>query len=190
MFKVKVTATVQNLREFLFGLYLMNHRTFCYQIWYDDAASWARVTQTFFGCGYLQGHNHSIGWYDQNMTVSTILSELLIPWQPNLVWWYIIWSQSVLWKKWITAFRVKVTVKGQNLMFVQMVSSKPSNILFSNLALWFIIMSQSVMKKRLICYFKVKVTARAHMIKIWQFLLYLLNCWSFCYKTWFDCTLS
>ena len=24
----------------------------------------------------------------------------------------------------------------------------------------------------------------------WQFLLYLLNCWSFCYQTWFDSTLS
>ena len=98
-------------------------------------------------CKISQGQDHSKGSDDQNMTVSTILSELLIPWQPNLVWWYIIRSQSVLWKKWITAFRVKVTAKGQNLMFVQMVSSKPSNILFSNLALWFIIMSQSVMKK-------------------------------------------
>ena len=26
--------------------------------------------------------------------------------------------------------------------------------------------------------------ARAHMIKIWQYLLYLLNCWSFSYQTW------
>ena len=28
-----------------------------------------------------------------------LFSELLIPWQPNLVWWYIIRSQSVLWKQ-------------------------------------------------------------------------------------------
>ena len=28
-------------------------------------------------------------------------------------------------------------------------------------------------------FFKVKVTTSTHMIKIWQFLLYLLNCWSF-----------
>ena len=28
------------------------------------------------------------------------------------------------------------------------------------------------------------------MIKIWQFQLYLLNCWSSCYQTWFDNTLS
>ena len=45
---------------------------------------------------------------------SIIPSELLILWQPNLVWWYIIISQSVLWKKWITAFKVKVIVKSQN----------------------------------------------------------------------------
>ena len=34
--------------------------------------------------------------------------------------------------------------------------------------------------------FNVKVTARAYMIKIWLFLLYLLNCWSLCNQTWFD----
>ena len=46
--------------------------------------------------------------------------ELFISWQPNLVWWYIIISQSVLWKKgWLhsgsrSQQRVKI------LMFVQM----------------------------------------------------------------------
>ena len=45
-------------------------------------------------------------------------------------------------------------------------------------------------QKDLFAIFKVKVTARAHVIKIWQFLLYLLNCWSFCYQTWFDSKLS
>ena len=38
--------------------------------------------------------------------------------------------------------------------------------------------------------FKVKATARAHMSKIWQFQLYFLNCWSFCYQTLFDSALS
>ena len=239
---------------------------------------------------YLQCQGHSKGWYDQNMTLSTISSELLILWQPNLICWYISISQSVFWKKigwllsssrsqqrskyqlfvqmrsskpphillpnlvlwcitmsrsackkidvlfsrsrsqqglmwskydsfyyiiltvdslaaklglmihhqkpecpmkkkWITAFRVKVKAKGQNLMFVQMISSKPSNILFSNLVLWFIFMSQCC-AKRLLAIFMVKVTARALVVKIWQFLLYLLNCWSFCYQTWFYSTLS
>ena len=38
--------------------------------------------------------------------------------------------------------------------------------------------------------FKFKATARAHMSKIWQFQLYFLNCWSFCYQTLFDSALS
>ena len=178
------------MSECLSRRYYLNHRTFCYQIWYGDAALWARVMQTFFCYCYLQGQGLSLGSYDQNMTLST-LSELLIPWQPNLVWWYIIRSQIVIWKtKLITAFRVKITAKGQNWMFVQMIFSKPSNILFSSLVLWFIIMSLSVMQKDWFAIFKVKVTARAHMIRIWQFLLCFLNCWSFFYQTWFDSTLS
>ena len=49
----------------------------------------------------------------QNIALSTISSELLIPWQPNLVSLYSIINQNVLWKKRITAFKVKVTAKGQ-----------------------------------------------------------------------------
>ena len=66
------------------------------------------------------------------------------------------------------------------LMFVQMISSKPPNILFPNLVLWCIIMSWSVMQRDWFAIFK--VTARAPLIKIWQFLLYPLNCWSFAGK--------
>ena len=80
---------------------------------------------------FLQGQGHGEGSYDQNLTLSSILSELLIPWQPNLVWWYIIISQSATQKNWFIVFYVKVTV-------------------------------------------------RAYIIKIWLFLLYLLNCWSVC----------
>ena len=69
-------------------------------------------------------------------------------------------------------------------MFVQMISSKPPNTLFPNLVLWCIIMSWSVMQKDWIAIFEFKVTVRAHTIKIWQWLLYLLNCWSFHYQTW------
>ena len=43
VFKVKVTAKVQNVSECLSGWYLLNHRTVCYQIWYGDAALWARL---------------------------------------------------------------------------------------------------------------------------------------------------
>ena len=45
-FKVKVTARIQNVSECLSGWYLLNRRTFCYQTWYCDAASWARVSCT------------------------------------------------------------------------------------------------------------------------------------------------
>ena len=37
-------------------------------------------------------------------------------------------------------------------------------------------MSGSVIWKKLFALFKVKITARADKIKIWLFLLYLLNC--------------
>ena len=113
-FKVKVTAKVQNVGDCLSGWYLLNCRTFFCKIWHCDAALCARVS-----CGkklvcYVQGQGHSKGSCDQNMTISIVSSELLIPWQPNMVWWYIIISQSVLWKKWMTAFKVKVRVNGQN----------------------------------------------------------------------------
>ena len=60
---------------------------------------------------YLRGEGYNESSYDQNMTLYTISSELLILWQPNL---YIIVSQSVLWKKKNTAFKVKDTAKVQN----------------------------------------------------------------------------
>ena len=53
-----------------------------------------------------QGQGHSKGPYDQSMTVSTIYSELLIFLLPNLIWWYIIISQNVLWRNWIAVFIV------------------------------------------------------------------------------------
>ena len=83
------------------------------------------------------------------------------------------------------------------LMFVQRISSEPLNSLFSNLVLWFIVMSQSDMlwvrvtcKKIDLLFSRSKSLQELIMIKIWQFLLYLLNCWSFCYHTWFNSTLS
>ena len=82
------------------------------------------------------------GSYDQNMTLSTIFSELLIAWQPNLVWWYIIISQSVLWKKRIIAFKVKVTVKGQNVSVCPDDIFQTTEHLFPNLVLWCITVSR------------------------------------------------
>ena len=45
-------------------------------------------------------------------------------------------------------------------------------------------------RKILFAVFKVKITVSAHMIKIWLFLLYLLNCWFFGNQTWSDDTSS
>ena len=59
----------------------------------------------------LQCQGHREGWYNQNMTISAISSKLLIHLQSNWVWYYSILSWSVLWKKWIAAFKVKVTAK-------------------------------------------------------------------------------
>ena len=62
--------------------------------------------------------------------------------------------------------------------------------LIPNLVWWCIIMSQCVMQKNWFTIFNVKVTARIYIIKIWLYLLYLLNCWSVCNQTWFDSTAS
>ena len=71
-------------------------------------------------------------------------------------------------------------------MFVGMTSSEPQNILLPNLVWWCSIMSQSVIqKKNWFTVFHVKVTARAYIIRMWLFLLYLLNCWSVCNQTFF-----
>ena len=64
--------------------YHLNHQTFCYQTWNCDASSWAGVSCKKFIC-YFQGQGHSKGSHNQNMTVSTISSELLILLQQNSV---------------------------------------------------------------------------------------------------------
>ena len=59
-----------------------------------------------------------------------------------------------------------------------------------NLVWWCIILRWGVMQKNWFTVFNVKVTARAYIIKIWLFVLYLLNCWSVCNQTWFGSTAS
>ena len=53
-----------------------------------------------------------------------------------------------------------------------------STIFLPNLVWWCIIMRRCVMQKNWFTIINVKATARAYRIKIWRFLLYLLNCWS------------
>ena len=59
-----------------------------------------------------------------------------------------------------------------------------------NLVWLCIIMRLCVMQKNWFTIFSVKVTVRAYIIKIWLFLLYVLNCWSVCNQTWFGSTAS
>ena len=63
-------------------------------------------------CFQCQGHSE--GLYNQNMTIFTVSSKLLIRLQPNLIWEYNIVSLSVLRWNGITAFKVKVTAKVKN----------------------------------------------------------------------------
>ena len=61
---------------------------------------------------YIQCQCESL--YNQNQTIFTISSTLLVHLQPNMVWWYSIISQSVLWENGITVLKVKATAKVQN----------------------------------------------------------------------------
>ena len=70
------------------------------------------LSKGLFCCHQGQGHSESSS--NWNIIVSVMSSELLIPLQINLVWWYIIISESILWKDWIGVFRVKVIVMVQN----------------------------------------------------------------------------
>lgn len=63
-----------------------------------------------------------VGSNDPDMTVSTVLLELLILLHPELVWWYIVISWNVYWKDLIAVFKVKAMVKtslnvGQSYIF-------------------------------------------------------------------------
>ena len=178
VFKVNVTALVQNVCECLSRWYLLNRRTFCYQTWYGDAAS-----RTILSCRKklfpkfkvkvtLRAHMNKI-W------LSNISSELLVLGNQT-------WSND-------TSSEARVSHEKDGLllsrsrsqpivtmsMHVQMISSKTLHFLSLNVVLWCIIMSQSVLQKDWFTIFNVKVTAKAPMIKVWQFLLYLLNCSSF-----------
>ena len=125
------------------------------------------------------------GLFNQNMTVFTTSSKLLVRLQPDLVCWYSIISRSVLWENGIAVFMVKVIVK------VKIVSECLSGQYLLN---HFVRQTCMVMQhhkpkchaeKLVHC---VQCQARAFVIKIWLFLLYLLSCWSVCNQNWFDST--
>ena len=139
VFKVKVTAKVQNISECLFRWYLLIRRTFCHQTWCGVWCSTisqnfmqnptTTTTTTKIAC-YLQSQGHSEGSYDQNMTFSFISSELFIFRQPN-------WSdgnfhkpECLVKKKKNYCIQGEGTAKVKMSMFVQMIASEPPHILF------------------------------------------------------------
>ena len=163
----------------------LNHRL-CYQIWYGDAASLAKK--------YLLSSRSRSQWG--------------LIWSKYASFYYIFWTADSLAtalgtmihhhkpeclarekKGGLLNSRSRSQRRIKMLMFIQMISSKVLNILSPDLALWYALSWVECHANRLVCFFKVKVTARAYMIKIWQFLLYLLNCWSFFYHTCFGRTL-
>ena len=75
---------------------------------------------------------------------------------------------------------------------VRGISPELLNLFLTKLGMmvYIIIMRWRVIQKNWFIIFKVKITSRAYTIKIWLFLLYLLNCWSICNQTWIASTAS
>ena len=95
-FKIKVTAVIQNVSECFSGWYLLNQELFCYQTWYCDASSWARVPCR--KVGLLFSRSRSQQRVRMSVLVQMISSKLTNILLPNLMLWCIM-SQSVVQKK-------------------------------------------------------------------------------------------
>ena len=146
--------------ECLSGLNLLNHQTFCYQTWYDDASSWARLSSGKIG--FLSSRSRS---------------------QRGLIWSKYDCFCCIFW----TADLVVTTLS--QWMFIRKKSCELLNRLSQNLIWWCIIMSHNLMAhnhklsvsaKRLHCcvMLKVKVTAKVHNFNESFTGSYLLKCWT------------
>ena len=170
-FKIKVTAKVQNVSECLSGCYELQI-ILVPNLMYGDAASCARVScRKLVHC--LQCQGHSEGLYNQNMTISTLSSKLLVCLQPNLVFIVQHHKPECSFQKLGYCSRSR-----SQQSFKMLVNVCPDvfwtadvcvNLMYGNAASW-----ARVMQKNLLAVFNVKVTARAYIIKIWLFLLNLL----------------
>ena len=131
-------------------------------------------------CIHCQGH--SKGLYDQNMTASTVSSELLICLLPILVWWYIIISQNVLWRNGIVVFKVKVTAN-----FKMLLNVSPDDMFWitehftTKLGMVMHHYEPDCLPKRLVCCLQGQGHGEGSYNQNMTF--YLLNCWSFCNYT-------
>ena len=176
--------------QYLPGWYLQNHGTFCQQTWYDDEVSWARVSCRKKKRKILVIPRSRSQWgliwskYD-----SMVFAELLIHLQPNMVWWYVIGSQSALWRNWITAFKVKVTVKGQYVSIWADIFYTPKHFVTK----LHIVMHYHELEchaKRSVCYFQGQGHSKGSYDQTLTVSTISWNYWSFCCQTWFDSTLS
>ena len=144
-----MTHICSHLAECLFAI-------FCNQTWCCGAPPWAGMSCKKVGF-YLQGQGHSVGLYNQNMTISTIsfISRESFATKLNLSVDHHK-QRSVQWKCWIVVFKVSVTAKVKSfsydsldiLCIAEPFVNKPRDI----------IITQSVIYEKWVSIFKVKVT--------------------------------
>ena len=113
-FKIKVTVKVKNVSEYLSGWYLLNHKTFCSNL-LCDAAKWARLSCRGKKC-LLSSRSRA----QQGLMWSKYDSDYYIFWTADssaakLAKFRLLQVRVSCGKKWITAFKVKVTRKGQTI---------------------------------------------------------------------------
>ena len=93
-YKRKSTVVSSGVRDVTFVIHICSYSAecvfaiFCNQTWYCGASPWAGMSCEKMGF-YLQGQGHSVGLYNQNMTVSIISftsSKPLSLLQPNSIW--------------------------------------------------------------------------------------------------------
>ena len=182
IFKVNITAKVQNVRECLSEWYLLNRGTFCYQTCQVDTASLARASCR--KCSLLSSRSSS---------------------QRELIWsnfdfiYYILWTADFLAtklsltvhhhkpeclvKKWIATFKVKVAAKvlsvNERLSRWYSLTRQTSRYQtwYDDTSSWAAVWCKTIGL--------LSSWSRSHIIKIWQFLLCLLYCRFFGYQTWF-----
>ena len=134
---------------------------------------------------YLQGQGHSVGLYNQNMTVSTISfisSKPVSLLQPNSIWWEIIISKEVssetiglLCSRSLSQPRLQVSVNVSlnNILWIaEPFVTKPSMVIHHY--------KPECQVRKMGCYIQGQGHSNwvwVHSKKSWLFLLYVLNCW-------------
>ena len=174
-FKVKVTS--KSKHRCLSRWYLLNHQVFCYQTWYCDASSWAGVSCKKICLPFSRSSSQQGPvWSKYDSFYCIFWTADLFATKFGLIVHY--HKPECFIRNWIVMLRVKVTDSKCQWLFIQMLSSEMLNLILPNLVRWCIIMSQIVFQKIWFAVFKVKVTVKVHVTKD-DFLIYLLNCWSF-----------